>query len=232
MSAAPEGRYRDLVLRGGAASGALGALVLIVANAAHPRPSTSDVGDHEAFVRLAAESNRWFGVHVAFMFGSILFLGGLAALSYALREGRAAWLARLALVGAAAGTAVSLVRDSVDTAFGRVADDWASAAGAEKETLLHVASALDDVDFALFAVNVFFFFGSTFLLYGLAVAVSGGYPRPLGWVAVAAALGCLVVGPLQLITGPTVVTLFVFPAFAAVLSLWLLVMSVLLWRRT
>jgi hypothetical protein len=59
------------------------------------------------------------------------------------------------------------------------------------------------------------FAGATFILVGLAVALGDGYPRWLGWIAVAAGVASII--------GPTLITL------------WLAVIGVLLgrkaWRR-
>jgi hypothetical protein len=227
----PVTAYRRAILRAGAACGIAGAVLLVVANVAHPRPPTSDVGDDEEYLRLAAESSGWLAVHLLILLGLVLVLGGLLALAYSLFEAKPALLARAALAGALVGSAVNLVRGSLDAAFGEVADDWAAASGDERETLLQVGTVLGDVEFTLFSVNIVFFYGLTFVLYGLAVAVSDTYAQPLGWVAVAAGAGAAGVGVSQLFTGPSVATLFVFPAFAAVLSGWVVAMGVLVWRR-
>jgi hypothetical protein len=219
------------VLRIGAACGIAGAILLIAANAAHPRPSRSEVGDHEAFLRLAADSGSWLVVHLGILLGALLLLGGLVGVSYSLRGDRAEWLSRLALVGALVGTTVGIVQHGVDMAYGEVADDWAAGAGEDKATLLHIGSALEHVDFTLFSVNVVVFFGVTFVLYGLALVASSSYPRPLGWVATLAGLAAAVVGVVQLFMGPSDATLYVFPVIAAVVSLWVLAASVLVWRR-
>jgi hypothetical protein len=124
------------------------------------------------------------------------------------------------------------VQEAIDLAVGEVAEDWERAAGAEKEAALRVGAALEDVDFAMLGVHTVLFFGLTFVLYGLAVSSGERYPQRLGWVAVVAGVGAVVVGFVHMVTGPSFVTLFVFPAVAAVLSLWLLAIGVLLWRQT
>jgi hypothetical protein len=218
------------LMRIGAACAIGGPILALVANALHPRPD--DVGDHESFLAAAAESpNRWLLVHVALVVSSILFLGGLIAVSHSLARGRSAPLARAAAIAAVAGVAIRLVQESVDLAVGEVAEDWERAVGAEKDTALRVGGALEDVDFAMLSVHTVLFFGLTFLLYGLAVRAGERYPRWLGWVAVGAGLAAVVVGLIHLMTGPSVLTISVFPAVAAVASLWLLVIGLLLWRR-
>jgi hypothetical protein len=207
-------------------------VLLLVANAVHPRPSTSQVGKHAAFLRLAADSDAWLAIHVAIMLGALLVLGGLIGLFFSLRDDPGAWLVRPALVAALVGAAVGLVQHSIDAAYGKVADDWAAAPASEKASLARIAAALEDVDFTMLSVQIIVFFGVTFILFGLAVSSGARYPRRLGWVAVLGGAGAAVAGAIQLFTGPSFVTLFIFPVFAALLSLWVVVMSVLLWQRT
>ena len=232
MASAEELSGRRAALRVGASSGIAGAIILLVSNAAHPRPARSDVGEHEAFLRLASDSDAWILIHLGIVFGAVLFLGGLTALALALQDGRSAWLARLGLVAAIVGTAVSVVQHSLDTAYGKVADDWASATGADKENLASVAGALEDVDFTMLAINIVVLFGVTFVLLGLAASRGEAIPPALGPVAVAAGVAAMVVGTAQVFTGPSDLTLFVFPALAALLSLWVLVACVVVWRRS
>ena len=232
MARAEEHLGRRTALRVGACGGLAGAILLLVSNATHPRPARAEVGDHEAFLRLAADSDAWIPIHLGILFGAVLFLAGLTALALALQDGRGAWLARLALVAAIVGTAVSVVQHSLDTAYVKVADDWASATGADKETLARVAGALEDVDFTMLSVNIVVLFGATFILFGLAASHGDVVPPALAPVAVAAGVAAVVVGTAQVFTGPSDLTLFVFPAIAAVLSLWVLVACVLVWRRS
>ena len=221
----------NVLLRIGAACAVSGPILALVVSVLHPRPSELD--DHEAFLAAAAESpTRWLVVHLGLVFASIFFLGGLVALSRSLWTGRAAALARVALVGAVAGTALRLVQESVDLALGEVAEDWERAVGSDKAAALRVGAALEDVDFAMLSVQILFFFGLTFILYGLAVRTGEIYPPRLGWLAIVPGFGAVVVGLVQLLTGPSFLTAFVFPAIAALLSLWLVVIGVLLWRRT
>lgn len=231
MAAIEEAGVAPAALRVGAACGIAGAVVLLVSNVTHPRPPRAEVGDHEAFLQLAADSGAWLAIHLAILLGTLLLFGGLVALSYSLRVDGAAWPARAALVVAVVGTSVGVVQHSIDAAYGKVADDWAAATGPDRESLLRVGGALEDVDFTLLSVNVVVFFGVTFVLFGTAVAASRAYPDGLGWIAVAAGVAGIAVGIVQFFTGPSDATLFVFPAVAAVLSLWVLVMGVLVWRR-
>jgi hypothetical protein len=72
----------------------------------------------------------------------------------------------------------------------------------------------------------------TFILYGLAVAWSRVYPRWLGWVVVVAGIGSVVAGLVQAAAGEaTTVTRVLTIIFPTVITLWLVGMSMLVWRR-
>ncbi|MBI4562136.1 MAG: hypothetical protein HY724_08815, partial [Candidatus Rokubacteria bacterium] len=76
------------------------------------------------------------------------------------------------------------------------------------------------------------FFGVTIFLYGLALLTSDVYPKWLGWVAVLASIGSALVGLNLAYRGPSVLAANVlFPIFSIVITLWVLVMGVLLWRK-
>lgn len=209
----------------------VGPLLALAVNIVHPRPAWDEVGEHETFLRLAAESDAWAVVHLGLVIAFILFLGAFAALTTSL-EGRAgSGLARLGLASAFAATAVSVVQASVDTAIGEVAEDWAAAAPGERADVLRIGGALEDVDFVLLSVELIFFFGVTFVLYGLALLASERYPRWLGWIAIAGGCGGIALGAVQAVQGEASgLTVIVLPAVAGVLSLWLLALGVLLWR--
>lgn len=109
---------------------------------------------------------------------------------------------------------------------------WVNAPAAEKAIALGVADALKQVGFSLFSVWIFAFFGVTFILYGLAVALSDVYPKWLGWVALVVGTGGALVGLVQALQGPSVlVTVVLFVVGFILLTLRVSVMGVLMWRR-
>jgi hypothetical protein len=222
---------RRTALRLGAACGVVGPILALIVNVVHPRPSTDEVGEHDAFLRDAAESGNWLVIHLGLVLAFVLIAAGLVALAWSLADERS-WLPRAAMVSVLLATPLALVQATLDTAFRSIAEDWEAATGERKETMLRIGGAVEDVDFELLSVEIVLFFGITFVLFGLAVWTSAHYPRPLGLVAVLGGAGAVVVGLIQLLQAEaTVITLFVFPFFAAVLSLWVLAMSLFLWRR-
>jgi Domain of unknown function (DUF4386) len=221
------------LLRVGAVSAVLGAVLAIIGNVLHPRTPASGLGDPEAFLRLVAGSPIWVTAHVGLILGSLFFLGGLVALAHSLSAEGDSGLARLGLAGALVGSAMNFIVLALDgIAMKDAAESWINASGAEKDAALRAGAILYYLDFALFDVWVMIFFGMTFILYGLAVSASNAYPRWLGWIAVVGGVGAALVGLVQAYIGTSQATfLILFPAFAALLSIWLLVMGVLLWRR-
>jgi hypothetical protein len=113
-----------------------------------------------------------------------------------------------------------------------LADAWAKAPATEKAAAFSVAHALAQINVAVFSVWVIEFFGVTIILYGLAVLTSSVYPKWLGWVAVLAGIGSALIGLNQAYKGPsTLVTNVLFPIFSIIITIWVLVMGILLWRK-
>ena len=75
--------------------------------------------------------------------------------------------------------------------------------------------------------------GATFILFGLAVALSDVYPRWLGWVVLVAAAGSIAAGLIQAFIGePTDASRGITIAGPTVITLWTLVVGILLVRKS
>ena len=223
-------RERSLY-RIGAVSAIVGSILAGAVNLLHPR--TPHIDRVEAFLPLVAGSAAWVGIHVGILFAVLLWTGALLAVWRSLgTEPGAAW-AELGLAGALVSAAIGLVWMAADgIAMKVVADAWASAAAAEKAVAFRDGFVLAKVNIAIFTVWDICFFGVTFILYGLAVATSGAYPKWLGWVAMLAGIGSALVGLNLAYQGPSHLVLnILFPIFSIILTVWVFVMGVLLWRR-
>lgn len=75
--------------------------------------------------------------------------------------------------------------------------------------------------------QLLFFHGMPFILFGLAVVFSGHYPAWLGWVGAAGGSGSLILGTMMFLGMPEMA----YVAFAIVVSIWMVAMGVLMWRR-
>ncbi len=90
---------------------------------------------------------------------------------------------------------------------------------------------MEEIDVSLFSFYIVIFFGLTFFLYGLAVLKSEEYPTWVGWIAVILSVASFVVGLVQTYTGLSVlVTNMLFASFSSLLTLWLLIMNIRIWR--
>jgi hypothetical protein len=227
---APLGSSRRLVLRLGAWSAGLGALLAFVANGLHPHPSDFRL---EALLQTIALSRTWGSLHLLLILALVLILAALVALTFTLDGEPGATVARFALLAALIGGALILVSTSIDGfAMNQLARAWLDAPAAEKATALRIADALEVTQYAIYSLSVALFLGVGIFLYGLALVLSRTYPRPVGWLALLSGAGAGVVGVAQTLGGPELrATEIYFVLFSMLSTLWVLVMGVLMWRR-
>jgi hypothetical protein len=218
------------IFRIGSAAGVVGALLGMVGNLIHPATPTDDP---EGVARTIADSELWVADHLAIVLGLILMLGGLVAIAHSIQGGLPGALARLGSVAAVAGITVGLILVTLDgLAAKQIAEAWATAPPEEQAAALRLVLAEETINFALAALFNILFAGVTFILYGLAVAWSRVYPRWLGWVVVVAGLGSVVAGLVQAYAGEsTTVTRVLTIIFPTVITLWVVQMGLLLFRK-
>jgi hypothetical protein len=218
------------VFRIGSAAGIVGALLGMVGNLIHPATPTDDP---EGVARAIADSDLWVADHLAIVLGLILMLGGLVAIAHSIQGGLPGALAQLGSVAAVAGITVGLILVTLDgLAAKQIAEAWTTAPPEEQAAALRLVLAEETMNFALAALFNILFAGVTFILYGLAVAWSRVYPRWLGWVVVVAGLGSVVAGLVQAYAGEsTTVTRVLTIIFPTVITLWLVQMGLLLFRK-
>jgi hypothetical protein len=225
----PTRREQRGIFRIGAVAGIVGALLAMVGNLLHP---ATPIGDPEGVARTIAQSERWVLVHLVIVVGLIIMLGGLVAISRSIEGGLPGAVAQLGSVAAVAGVTVGVVLVIVDgVAAKHLADAWEAAPAEEGAAALRVVLAEEAINFALASLFNILFAGVTFILLGLAVAWSGEYPVWLGWVVVVAGVGSVLVGLVQAYTGESIgftrIATIIFPT---IITLWVVGMSVLLWR--
>ncbi len=215
------------VLRLGSWAAILGAVVALVANGLHPR--VSETGDYVAAeMELVSGSDAWVPIHVAIMLAFLLIVFGLFALTRSMKGGRAQGLSRVALGALVLSAPVALVHSVLDAYALKAVADAVAESGPE---LGGAGTVIANITWStLMGLNVLFL-GVTPIAFGLAVASDGGYPRWLGWVALALGVVSVVNGLGGLIAGPTTAFFMVFPVAAGLITLWVLAMGVLLGRR-
>ena len=220
------------MMRIGAVSGIVGAVVFAVGNMLHAR--SDDIEVYAEQIKAVAESDIWITVHLLFFVGAVLMAVFLIALHRTMLDGLAGALSRLGYFGTLASTGVITVAVGLDgMASKAIHDAWAAAPDSEKATALRVAEAMEEMDVGIFSAWIILFFGATFIAYGLAVATSDNFPKWLGWVAVVLGLISLAVGFYQAYDGLSVfITNYAFAGTATLLTVWVLVMAILMARKT
>jgi hypothetical protein len=164
---------------------------------------------------------------------SLFMLGGLVAISRSIEGGLASALAQLGYVAAVAGVTVGVILVIVNgVAAKHLADAWEAAPPDQAAAALRVVVAEEAINVAVAAPFNILLAGVTFILLGLAVAWGGEYPVWLGWVAVVAGIGSVPVGLVQAYTGESIgFTRIATINFPTIITLWVVVMSALLWRK-
>jgi hypothetical protein len=219
------------VLKIGGWAAIFGAILGGVGNLVHPvTPEDDPVG----VARVIADSELWTPIHLAIVLGIFLMLGGLVAIYLSICEGLAGALARLGLFAGVAGVTIGLILVILDGVAARqLAQEWASAAPADRATALGLVHVNETINFALASLFNFVFAAATFILFGLAVALSHVYPRWLGWAVVLAGVASIGAGLIQALVGePTTASRILTIFGPTVITLWLLVMGILLLRRS
>lgn len=219
--------------RVGSGAAILGAVSAGVGNLLHP---ITPRDDPSGVARVIADSELWTPIHLVIVVGIILLLVGLFAIRHSLPgNGATDTLTRLGMYAATIGATVGLITLVLDgVAAKQLADQWAAAPEPAKATALAVVSANETVNFALAGLFNLSFAGIPFILFGLAVTRAGArlYPRWLGWVACYAGIGSVLAGLLQALTGkPTVASLILTIIGPTVITLWMLLIGILLWRQ-
>ena len=220
------------LMRIGSVAAVLGSLLAGVGNLLHP---VTPRDDPDGVARVIADSDPWTLIHLVLVLGLILMLAGLLGLRYSIEKtGLGAALTHLGMYAATVGATLGVATVILDgVAAKQLADQWAAAPEASQAVALAVVSANETMNFALAGMFNACFAGVPFLLFGLAVTRADGYPRWLGWVAFTAGIGSIGAGVIQALTGrPTMTSLVLTIIGPTVISVWLLVMGVLMWRRT
>jgi hypothetical protein len=219
--------YRRAMSRIGGACGVLGGVGFLIAGALHgDLPS-----DTEDALRYLAPRPEWPAVHLVAMVSALLFVPAFKALACVLEGVAGRILGQLALVSAAIGVAIFFIDYSIDGYVMKyLAEEWAASTGPDKADRLLVADAVLGVIRGTVVSSLTWMLGLPFLIAGLAVALGGGLPRWLGWVAALTGGGTTLAGMAVFVGAgdPVFVAgiLLSFPSFA-----WLVVVGVLLWRR-
>lgn len=213
------------VIRLGAWGGVVGSLLAMIGNLLHP---ATPEGDPLGVARTIAESTIWVPVHLAIVVGLILMLGGIVAISRSVVRGLPGALSQLGLWAGVAGITVGVILVIIDgVAAKHLSDVWQEAPAAEAAVALRVVVAEESINFALAALFNILFAGVTFMLLGLAVALSGEHPRGPAWAVILAGVLSIPVALVQAYQGESVAFTRVATIISpTVITLWVIWMCV------
>ena len=222
--------YDRFIFTIGGTAAAAGAVLGLVGNLIHP---VTPMDDPEGVARVIADSGGWVVIHIAIVVGIMLMLGGLVAIDHSIRGGLAEVLARFGLFAGVAGVTVGVMLVTLDgVAAPQLAEEWAEASPDQQATALALVHVQETLNFALASLFNLLFAGVTFILFGLAVALSDVYPRWLGWIVVAAGAASIPAGLIQAFIGePSDASRMLTIIGPTVITLWVLTMGILLIRR-
>ena len=186
----------------------------------------------DALQKMVDDRALWLVAHIFGAFAIPLIVVGQCALT---RSIETAW-GRAALTTAVVGMAVFLVLIGTN-GFGirGVAVLWDNNPQ-QQESLILVAQAIESVLSGLWGMTLSLVVGVPIVLYGVAILASNAYPRWIGWPAIVIGLGGTALGLAVAWEGALAKSpndeLDGFFVFVPLTGVWLLVMAVLLWRKS
>jgi hypothetical protein len=211
---------------------ALPIAVVLIAISEIFHPSREDPMDFPAVFKEYAQSDVWTTVHLAEYFGFLFLLGGLVALYYSVsaRPGVGAGLAPFGFAAAVATAASFTVLQAVDGVTLRYAiDNWVSAPASEKSAAFAAAEVARWTEIGMNGFS-YFLAGLTLLLFGLAIALGGAYPRWAGLIAIVSGAAFMYDG-VGVVAYEGFVPDVVKLVGLLLLAVWAFVMAALMWRN-
>jgi hypothetical protein len=224
--------YGSEFLRIGGVCAVLGTIITM--SAGENFNNLTNEGATETILRILSSKPGWYWptVHLAFISGATMWAFAFVALASSFPKGTTVWvLGWFGAVSMTLGAAIHIVDSSI-SGFGLAAlsQAWASAPISEQPNLLRQADTLLYIMRGTWVNVLNFYSGLPFVLAGTSVALSHKYPAWLGWIGVIGGTGSLTMGILMFLR-IRVIPERVYIAFAILVSLWLLVTGILMWRR-
>lgn len=193
-----------------------------------------DLPDHttELALQHIAARPEWRALKLALIVSVLLWVAAFAIIARSLSTSNSRMLGRLAVTFIAIGAVLPVVEYAViGYELKAVADTWEIVSEPERQHQVFLADALLGVTGGLFRSVIAWLYGLPFVMMGLAVALGRDYPRALGWIAVAAGSGALFTGATMFLGVDLVPMPVLYGGFVAPLTLWLVLIGVLTWRR-
>lgn len=219
------------LLRIGGACAILGAVVSVAAGAAVGNV-TSAYGT-EAVLNTVAARPAWYWPtgHLGFIAGALLWVGAFIAFIQYAAPGASRALGRLASASAVVGASIHAL-DSSLSGYGlnSIARARVGAPAGERADLVEAGRLLLSILDGTWAGVLTFFHGVPFVLIGMAVMLDSRLPAWFGSIAILAGLGSIAAGVAGFLDASAFPeSLFIF--FAVIVSLWMVALGAMMWRR-
>ena len=212
----------------GAVCALLGAVLLLVGTYLHP--IQADPNDPVAAFSEYAGDQHWVASHLTQLAGVALMVAALIAVSVQLESTGGAAVARIASGGAIASLAVAAALQAVDgIALKLMVDAWA-AESSENNALFQATVAVRQVEIGLASVFSLLF-GVTITVYGTAMWSRNQYPKWVSGIAVLGGVATVLAGIVMAYSGFSSLAMLVSMPAGGVLTVWMVALGVLLWRR-
>jgi hypothetical protein len=219
---------QQILLRIGAVCVVVGSVIVLACRRAHGDLPT-DTG--EAALSYVASYPIYALVHLGDVLGVLVWAGGLVALSGALTHRVASAVGRLGAVSVLVGAAVHIAEFSIDGyALPTLAETWAVASPSERPDLEFGARLVLVAIGGPSTIALVMLWGSTLVLYGLAVKKEG-YSSWLGWTGVITGAVITVLGTIQFLKPNIFPGALFYGGGTLVSQLWTVVLGVAMWRR-
>jgi hypothetical protein len=219
---------QQILLRIGAVCVVVGSVIVLACRRAHGDLPT-DTG--EAALSYVASYPIYALVHLGDVLGVLVWAGGLVALSGALTHRVASAVGRLGAVSVLVGAAVHIAEFSIDGyALPTLAETWAVASPSERSDLEFGARLVLVAIGGPSTIALVMLWGSTLVLYGLAVKKEG-YSSWLGWTGVITGAVITVLGTIQFLKPNIFPGALFYGGGTLVSQLWTVVLGVAMWRR-
>lgn len=207
-------------------------VVASISQLAHPLPDADEEDDFLEEINAAA--SYWEVIHLTSLATSLLLIFMVFGVAWSMTRDAARILGFFAAALTVVGTAFVFSWIAIDgVAITRIAADWEAASGADKETAFRIAAAIEDIIFGYFSLAWVIWFGLPVTFLGLAFLADRGPMSRFGWIGVPLGLFATAVGVTQAYTHRDfVVTDILIPISAFSAGIWLISMTLWLWRRT
>ena len=211
----------------GGISAILGVVVLFLATMLHPLDAHP--ADAPAAFAEYAKDRHWVATHLLQLLGIVLLAGGLIALSWKLRAGRAGAWALLAGLSTVVSVSLAAALQAVDGVALKFMVDRLAAVEDGRTAVFEAAFGVRQIEVG-FASLMAAFFGLTVMLYGVALMLSPLGSNLLAIFGVVAGAATLVSGIVQAHAGFSDIAMSMSMPSTLLVLIWSICIGVFLLR--